>query len=98
VFTARYALSPYIKQVRFVFKGLKSGKHFALMYITCSAHVILLVIGEEYNMFPILFREKRDTKSYHLIVYYAHSSVPAFSFIRLALDAYHLSNLESSIM
>jgi hypothetical protein len=23
VFTARYALSPYIKQVRFVFKGLK---------------------------------------------------------------------------
>jgi hypothetical protein len=24
VFTARYALSPYIKQIRFVFKGLKS--------------------------------------------------------------------------
>jgi hypothetical protein len=23
VFTARYALSPYIKQIRFVFKGLK---------------------------------------------------------------------------
>jgi hypothetical protein len=25
VFTARYALSPYIKQIRFVFKGLKIG-------------------------------------------------------------------------
>jgi hypothetical protein len=25
VFTARYALSPYIKQIRFVFKGLKEG-------------------------------------------------------------------------
>jgi hypothetical protein len=24
VFTARYALSPYIKQIRFVFKGLNS--------------------------------------------------------------------------
>jgi hypothetical protein len=23
MFTARYALSPYIKQIRFVFKGLK---------------------------------------------------------------------------
>jgi hypothetical protein len=26
VFTARYALSPYIKQIRFVFKGLNSQK------------------------------------------------------------------------
>jgi hypothetical protein len=25
VFTARYALSPYIKQIRFVFKGLTGG-------------------------------------------------------------------------
>jgi hypothetical protein len=28
VFTARYALSPYIKQIRFVFKGLRKNKHF----------------------------------------------------------------------
>jgi hypothetical protein len=27
VFTARYALSPYIKQVCFVFKGLKCHNH-----------------------------------------------------------------------
>jgi hypothetical protein len=27
VFTARYALSPYIKQIRFVFKGLITGLH-----------------------------------------------------------------------
>jgi hypothetical protein len=30
VFTARYALSPYIKQIRFVFKGL--------MVIDCQCH------------------------------------------------------------
>jgi hypothetical protein len=34
VFTARYALSPYIKQIRFVFKGLNM--------ITDTAHVTAL--------------------------------------------------------
>jgi hypothetical protein len=30
VFTARYALSPYIKQIRFVFKGLINiNKHYS---------------------------------------------------------------------
>jgi hypothetical protein len=28
VFTARYALSPYIKQIRFVFKGLNNALQF----------------------------------------------------------------------
>jgi hypothetical protein len=44
VFTARYGLSPYIKQIRFVFKGLKStdvwvGKVFTvrLYWVTDSA-------------------------------------------------------------
>jgi hypothetical protein len=32
VFTARYALSPYIKQTRFVFNGLKNIKR--LVFIT----------------------------------------------------------------
>jgi hypothetical protein len=32
VFTARYALSPYIKQIRFVFKGLTAPAH--VMYFT----------------------------------------------------------------
>jgi hypothetical protein len=30
VFTARYALSPYIKQIRFVFKGLMVAGHSAV--------------------------------------------------------------------
>jgi hypothetical protein len=34
VFTARYALSPYIKQTRFFFKGLSSFPVFAI--ICCS--------------------------------------------------------------
>jgi hypothetical protein len=33
VFTARYALSPYIKQIRFVFKGLKQS-------LDCVFHVL----------------------------------------------------------
>jgi hypothetical protein len=31
VFTARYALSPYIKQIRFVFKGLKFNGNYSFM-------------------------------------------------------------------
>jgi hypothetical protein len=33
VFTARYALSPYIKQIRFVFKGLVCQSHNAMLKI-----------------------------------------------------------------
>jgi hypothetical protein len=40
VFTARYALSPYIKQIRFVFKGLKNAirvwAYFSCVIITVS--------------------------------------------------------------
>jgi hypothetical protein len=40
VFTARYALSPYIKQIRFVFKGLNSAEfaHSFYLCILCHAH------------------------------------------------------------
>jgi hypothetical protein len=34
MFTARYALSPYIKQIRFVFKGLKRKTHIIPHYTT----------------------------------------------------------------
>jgi hypothetical protein len=36
VFTARYALSPYIKQIRFVFKGLITTSNWALNLYTSS--------------------------------------------------------------
>jgi hypothetical protein len=35
MFTARYALSPYIKQIRFVFKGLIRFGHFGEEKIFC---------------------------------------------------------------
>jgi hypothetical protein len=39
VFTARYALSPYIKQIRFVFKGLKlKSLHVAEECVSVCAH------------------------------------------------------------
>jgi hypothetical protein len=43
VFTARYALCPYIKQIRFVFKGLMGKKLGNLIFI------ILLIIMELYS-------------------------------------------------
>jgi hypothetical protein len=45
VFTARYALSPYIKQIRFVFKGL-SGSVFCktvYLYDLCSSERIVTI-------------------------------------------------------
>jgi hypothetical protein len=38
VFTARYALSPYIKQTRFVFKGLISPKAFCQSVVTFALY------------------------------------------------------------
>jgi hypothetical protein len=38
VFTARYALSPYIKQIRFVFKGLMLD----ILPCSCFSHVFIL--------------------------------------------------------
>jgi hypothetical protein len=41
VFTARYALSPYIKQTRFVFKGLMS---FQIYYVCVCYGVVKTVL------------------------------------------------------
>jgi hypothetical protein len=43
VFTARYALSPYIKQIRFVFKGLKPAKVPVIFPGFVSSHASLIV-------------------------------------------------------
>jgi hypothetical protein len=73
VFTARYALSPYIKQIRFVFKGLMT-----LSQIETAWHVITerLSIRKRKNMeqessglvlrhcLGILLQESRKTKKY----------------------------------
>jgi hypothetical protein len=34
VFTARYALSPYITQIRFVLKGLKEERDFTKQFLS----------------------------------------------------------------
>jgi hypothetical protein len=39
VFTARYALSPYIKQIRFVFKGL-----IYFLEFSCAGHQPISVV------------------------------------------------------
>jgi hypothetical protein len=52
VFTARYALSPYIKQIRFVFKGLKHIRRCKMYEV--ADHVI---IHQEYvsSLYHLLY-------------------------------------------
>jgi hypothetical protein len=48
VFTARYALSPYVKQIRFAFKGLKEkncASHEIGSEIARTNHVALMLQG-----------------------------------------------------
>jgi hypothetical protein len=53
VFTARYALSPYIKQIRFFFKGLNGSRHLkerrCLHFQGCKVHegLLLLIASQE---------------------------------------------------
>jgi hypothetical protein len=44
VFTARYALSPYIKQIRFVFKGLNEHKNFTFLTNKKAADSYLICV------------------------------------------------------
>jgi hypothetical protein len=51
VFTARYALNPYIKQIRFVFKSLNQEVHYGIekiqngmKYIIIYAIIIIIII------------------------------------------------------
>jgi hypothetical protein len=39
VFTARYALSPYIKQIRFVFKGLNLSTYLVFKFGTVGMSI-----------------------------------------------------------
>jgi hypothetical protein len=48
VFTARYALSPYIKQIRFVFKGLMLRDTYTdslVLYSSCEFFVLYIMGG-----------------------------------------------------
>jgi hypothetical protein len=66
VFTARYALSPYIKQIRFVFKGLickvldsRKNPSFSGIYIIDEEGVIFLPNSEKRLPIDVtLFPEK----------------------------------------
>jgi hypothetical protein len=54
VFTARYALSSYIKQIRFVFKGLikvKSCNALLCMLMVCIRNYLKSVLGYKFLIF-----------------------------------------------
>jgi hypothetical protein len=74
VFTARYALSPYMKQIRFVFKGLKELPNS----VTCNLrqwllaprptlqledHILSVATDCLFNTFAISLSESRTTPS-----------------------------------
>jgi hypothetical protein len=57
VFTARYALSPYIKQIRFVFKGLIVHAYwrlFEVRYVGCHLINFVLVIRLNHVRVPLV--------------------------------------------
>jgi hypothetical protein len=45
VFTARYALSPYIKQIRFVFKGLGDSVNGIVCNMDCTLAAMYTSLG-----------------------------------------------------
>jgi hypothetical protein len=59
VFTARYALSPYIKQIRFVFKGLINILLVAIIII-----IIIIIITEEKRRKDWMALKQRFLRSY----------------------------------
>jgi hypothetical protein len=61
VFTSRYALSPYIKQIRFVFKGLK-----ALVYTVEVITIVYVSLLTYYNKFQLTVYHAVDVVSIHL--------------------------------
>jgi hypothetical protein len=69
VFTARYALSPHIKQIRFVFKGLIRSQ------VMCSWHNKPPVFSKAFFTFKI-HTVSRYTSKYHFP--YAHTKRTAF--------------------
>jgi hypothetical protein len=69
VFTARYALSPYMKQTSFVFKGLNNRKmlreELQFVYNTDSSysfHLILKLFNDNFPTTDVVY-ERRDGKT-----------------------------------
>jgi hypothetical protein len=62
MFTARYALSPYIKQIRFVFKGLKKdvGGRTMLYVVTRTREVKLNGLELEFVNWGVEERDRKD--------------------------------------
>jgi hypothetical protein len=58
VFTARYALSPYIKQIRFVFKELKKAIRRSKIYLMCSVLIAYSLATRH--------QSSQNTHSYHV--------------------------------
>jgi hypothetical protein len=53
VFTARYALSPYLKQIRFVFKGLNNCAILETKLYVCAYRQNMLVSVIPLNYSPL---------------------------------------------
>jgi hypothetical protein len=66
VFTERYALSPYIKQIRFVFKGLITSKAVRFKPSDSFAPVYNFISKKNFHSDKHLARNGRDTRKTHV--------------------------------
>jgi hypothetical protein len=82
VFTARYALSPYIKQIRFVFEGLKLHDFTVLLCNYCSFFDIYFTLG-----LYIVF----------ILVYHTLIAVAIGSYLPLKIWIQHIANWNKCI-
>jgi hypothetical protein len=85
VFTARYALSPYIKQTRFVFKGLISSETadgFRGMWFTHEIFEVSHIRGVSFGAWqtPVPY-QKTDILpllEFHVTIYFDRNGLIAF--------------------
>jgi hypothetical protein len=66
VFTARYALSPYIKQIRFVFLGLNQAAAavvvvVVVVVVVAAAVVVVVVVVVVADFLPIMPTQREAT-------------------------------------
>jgi hypothetical protein len=79
VFTARYALSPYITQTRFVFKGLicksyslGSKLQYRLKGMCISLSLVAVVIVSCYLLLPLIHIQAKHVNTIRNVLYYIY--------------------------
>jgi hypothetical protein len=95
VFTARYTLSPYIKQIRFVFKGLKSSSSCIRLLPRLPVTSLPPSILPSITRFTRQFLSKMWPIQLAFLLFIAQYSYPPWLFVILPYFSYERSNWSS---